>query len=116
MKVTRINEATLHRIIKEAVNNILNSNKYQVSFTFYVAIENASIKDKLLRLLDRMKEIVNCDVEEDEEDWCINCIAEITAESIKEVMPKMNQLLGNINLTWDYHYIKGLNTSEYWEP
>lgn len=133
-KLFRLTESDLHRIIKKSVKRILNEswppneylsqNEYEVSFTFYISLgENQpeykrSIleKDRLLDMLDRRPQIVNYDVEKDDEDWCINCIANITAKNIKVVDRKMEKLLEPIYTTWDYHYIKGLNTDEYWQP
>jgi hypothetical protein len=128
-KLIRITESDLHKIVKESVNRVLREginygNEYEVGFTFFISLgenkmeHNQSIitKDELLDLLDIIHEIDDYDVENDGEDWCVNCIAHITAETIKDVDEKMNQLLANVDITWDYHYIKGINTNEYWQP
>ena len=99
-------------------------NKYEVGFTFFISLgenkkeykESIVKKDSLLDLLDGMSEIENYDVENDGEDWCINCTATIKAETISQVDWKMYNLLNNVNFTWDYHYIKGLNNDEFWQP
>ena len=91
--------------------------EYEVSFTFFIGIgeckderkQSILKKDELLDLLDEKSEIVSYDVENDGEDWCINCIANVTAN-------KIDGLLSDTNTTWDYHYIKGIDTDEYWEP
>ena len=132
-KIIRLTESDIHRIVKESVNKILREsysdsitygNKYEVGFTFFITLgenrmeykQSISRKDKLLDLLDTMSEIVDYDVEKDDEDWCINCIANVTAENIEQVNNKIEELLSNTNCTWDYHYIKGLDTNEYWQP
>jgi len=100
------------------------TNEYEVDFTFFIGLgvdddeykESVTQKDRLLDLLDTMPEIVNYEVENDGEDWCINCIANVTAKSIKQVDTKMRKLLYNTDCAWDYHYIKGINNDEYWQP
>ena len=124
MKIRRINESTLHKLIKEVVNEILAQNTYQVSFTFYIALGEDRIsyqksiksKNKLLDILDTIKEVVDYDVENDGEDWCVNCIAQIHADSIDNAKEAMEQLFANVPFNWDYHYIKGLDTKDYYEP
>jgi len=108
-------------VLKE---NIYKTKSYEVSFTFFISLgENKSeyqqsiiIKDKALDLLDKITEIDNYDVYKDDEDWCINCIAEVKADTIKNVDKELNRLLRPINLPWDYHYIKGIDTKEFWQP
>ena len=124
----KLTETDLHRIIKESVKRVLKEdiydNEYEVDFTFFIGLGNNKIeykesiakKDALLDLLDTMREIVDYDVENDGEDWCINCVANIQAKSIKQVDTKMDKLLYNANCSWDYHYIKGINNDEYWQP
>lgn len=76
IRIKRINESALHKLIKEVVNEILTQNTYQVSFTFYIALGEDRIsyqksiksKDKLLDILDTIKEVVDYDVENDGED------------------------------------------------
>lgn len=126
--IVRLTESDLHRIVKESVNRILKentyNNEYEVDFSFFISLgdnkieykESIAQKDILLDLLDTMPEIVNYEVENDGEDWCINCIANIRAKSIKQVDAKMNKLLYNANCPWDYHYIKGIDNNEYWQP
>ena len=127
-KLIRLTESDLQRIVKESVNRILKestyNNEYEVGFTFFISLghneteyeESISRKDNLLDLLDTMQEIVNYEVENDGEDWCVNCIANVTAKSIKQVDSKMKKLLLDTDCFWDYHYIKGLNNNEYWQP
>ena len=127
-KLIRLTESDLQRIVKESVNRILKestyNNEYEVDFTFFISLghneteyeESISRKDNLLDLLDTMQEIVNYEVENDGEDWCVNCIANVTAKSIKQVDSKMKKLLLDTDCFWDYHYIKGLNNNEHWQP
>ncbi len=127
-KFIRLTESDLRKIVNESVNRILKestyNNEYEVDFTFFINLgedetkyeESISKKDNLLDLLDTIQEIVDYDVENDGEDWCINCIAKVTAKSIKQVDSKMKKLLLGTNCFWDYHYIKGLNNNEYWQP
>ena len=94
-------------------------NEYEVSFTFFISLEeeeSIATKDELLDLLDTINEVSDYDVDNDGEDWCINCIAIVNASKINSVFNKMEKLLKDTNISWDYHYIKGLNTSEYWQP
>jgi len=95
-----------------------DTNQYKVDFTFYVGIdENAD--EKLLNLtnsLDNIKEIDDYGVEEDDEEYCVNTVAIVSAHSISQVTNVMNNILADINYTWDYHYIKGITSNEYWEP
>lgn len=88
---------------------------YEVSFTFFVGIENFDIKDELLTYLTTIPEI-EYDVDTDEEDWCVNCIARIQATSINNTEKVLKTLIRKTSVTWDYHYIKGIDTKEYWEP
>ena len=113
-KLIRLTEGDLHKIVKESVNRVLKentyNNEYEVDFTFFISLgydkteykESISKKDNLLDLLDTMPEIVNYEVENDGEDWCINCIANIMAKSIKQVDGKMNRLLHKTDCIWDY--------------
>ena len=64
----------------------------------------------------KIKEVVDYDVENDGEDWCVNCIAQIHADSIDNAKEAMEQLFANVPFNWDYHYIKGLDTQDYYEP
>lgn len=106
------------------MKKVTNNYEYEVDFTFFISIgsdraeyeESINEKDNLLDLLDSMSEIVNYEVENDGEDWCINCIANITAKSIDDADIEMKNLLFDIDCTWDYHYIKNLNINEYWQP
>ena len=99
-------------------------NKYEIDFTFFISLgsnkreykESIVEKDSLLDLLDDMSEIENYDVYNDGEDWCIDCIATIKAKTIDQVDGKMFNLFNDVDCTWDYHYIKGLNTKEFWQP
>ena len=94
-------------------------NKYEVSYTFFISLEeedSIATKDELLDLLDTIKEVFDYDVDNDGEDWCIDCIANVSASKINGVFNKMEKLLNDTNISWDYHYIKGLDTSEYWQP
>lgn len=132
-KLVRLTESDLHRIVKESVNRVLNESyldninddhKYEVGFTFFINLgenekeykQSINRKDNLLDLLDTMSEIIDYEVDKDDEDWCISCIANVTAENIEHASSVIEKLLNNINCTWDYHYIKGLDTNEYWQP
>lgn len=102
----------------------IHNYKYEVNFTFFISLgdneieyeKSISEKDNLLDLLDTISEIVNYEVENDGEDWCINCVANVIAKSIEQVDSKMKKLLLDTDCIWDYHYIKGLNNNEYWQP
>lgn len=132
-KLVRLTESDLHRIVKESVrkvlresylDNINDDHTYEVGFTFFINLgenekeykQSINRKDNLLGMLDTMPEIIDYVVDNDNEDWCISCIANVTAKNIEHVSSEMEKLLGNINCTWDYHYIKGLDTNEYWQP
>lgn len=96
-------------------------NQYQADITFFINLtddreESILQKDKLLDMLDTMQEINVYDVTDDGEDWCINCIVKVSCDSIKKADKKIRELLGGTNRFWDYHYIKGVDTDEYWQP
>lgn len=38
------------------------------------------------------------------------------ADSIDNAKEAMEQLFANVPFNWDYHYIKGLDTKDYYEP
>ena len=67
-------------------------------------------------LLDSISEVDVYDVTNDGEDWCINCILTFSCRSIKFAHEQAEKLLKEVNATWDYHYIKGTNNDEYWQP
>ena len=93
-------------------------NIYEVDFTFFIESGNensVATKDKLLDMLNSIKMVEVYDVYDDDEDWCIDCIAEVKAESADKVDTAMNKLLEGIDIIWDYHYIKGIDNDEYWE-
>lgn len=94
-------------------------NKYEISFTFFICLDSSNCiarKDELLDSLDKIPEIVYYDTDNDGEDWCIDCIANIYAETIGQVDEKLCNVLKSTNCVWDYHYIDGVDTDEYWQP
>ena len=117
-KLIRLTESDLHKIVKESVKRVLKEsafNEYEVSFVFFVT--SATI-DKLLSKLNSIPNIQVQDVyEDDDEEWNVECVARVSCKTIEEVDLKMHKLLDRVGLTsWDYHYIKGLDNHEYWQP
>ena len=94
-------------------------NIYEVDFSFYIVSGNensVATKDNLLNMLNSLNMVDVYDVYDDGEDWCVNCIAEVKAESVDKVDAAMDVLLSDIDILWDYHYIKGIvDSDEYWE-
>lgn len=93
--------------------------EYEVSFTFFIESgtkEGIEMKDTLLEELDTIPQIFVYDVYDDGEDWCIDCIAEVICDTIENVDSNMSNLLKNTEVCWDYHYIKGIDNNDYWQP
>lgn len=93
--------------------------KYEVCFTFFIESgtkEGIELKNTLLEELAKIPEIVDYDVYDDGEDWCIDCIAEVICDTIENVDSNMSNLLKDTYVVWDYHYIKGIDNNDYWQP
>lgn len=94
-------------------------NIYEIDFTFFLESGNEDSierKDTLLDTLYTIKTVDVYDVYDDGEDWCVNCIAEVEADNIDSVDAAMATLLAKTDETWDYHYVKGIDNEEYWQP
>jgi hypothetical protein len=95
---------------------------YEVGFVFFIESGNKDSvekKDNLLSAIDDIGEIASYDVFDDGEDYNIECTAiierEINGNRVDDVIHKvLMEILPNV--TWDYHYIKGINNSFYWAP
>ena len=98
--------------------------KYEVSFVFFISLGeteedyNISVtkKNQFIKELNKKTELRSYDAYEDGEDWCIDCIAYINAKSIKDTEKIMENVFGKLDYTFDYHYIKGIDNSDYWQP
>lgn len=98
--------------------------KYAVSFVFFISLGetekdyNISFEEKtqFVRDINKKDELKSYDVYQDDENWCIECVAHIKAKSIDEVKNVMKQAFGNYSHDFWYHYIKGIDNSDYWEP
>ena len=66
-------------------------------------------------ILDTINEINVYDVYDNGNDWCIDCTVTVSCNSLKEADKIITKLANKGNVTWDYHYIKGLNNDEYWQ-
>lgn len=73
-------------------------------------------KDNLLDILDILD--IDYDVEEDDEDWCINCTVEIECNKsdINAIDKKLKKALKDTDPVWDYHFVKGVDNDFYWQP
>lgn len=98
--------------------------KYAVSFVFLISFGetrkdyNISFEEKtqFVRDINKKDELKSYDVYQDDENWYIECVAHIKAKSIDEVKNVMKQVFGNYSHDFWYHYIKGIDNSDYWEP
>ena len=92
-------------------------NNYEVDFTFFIESNDTKSKDILLEELKEIDCIDVYDVNNDGEDWCVDCLANLSCQAIEDVDSAMDMLLEDISISaWDYHYIKGTDTKEYWQP
>ena len=99
---------------------------YEISFVYFIDLtedyENSIVeKDELLDALDNVSEVTSYDVENDGEDWCIECIAEVQSGAKRNIDDaldrKLHELLKKVPYTaMDYHYMKGLDNDFYWCP
>ena len=122
----RLTESDLHRIVRRSVNKILresdnNGNTYEGGISYFIDSvsdhkNSIQVKDNLLDILDTIPEIEVQDVCDDGEDWCIDCAVTVSCNSIKEAGKIITKLANEGDVTWDYHYIKGLDNNEYWQP
>lgn len=81
-----------------------------------IIISQLPKKNQFVKELDKKTELRSYDAYEDGEDWCIDCIAHINAKSIKDTEKIMENVFGKLDYTFDYHYIKGIDNSDYWQP
>lgn len=79
-------------------------NTYKSAIVFFAELGNAKAKDEAIEKLDKIPEVVDCDVYDDDEDWNIECVLFVKSDSRKGAEKKIEKLMSNINLTWDYHY------------
>lgn len=92
---------------------------YEIALTMYVSkdLEDAvCIKDSALEKLKYLEQVAECDWDEDDEDYNIFTILQLQARTlnVQTISNKLMKLLPN--LPWDYHYIKGIDNNEYWQP
>lgn len=98
--------------------------KYELSFTFFICVGEdrssreiqSNKKNSLIDLIDKIDCISDYEVENDGEDWCINCLASIHAKSFGEADGKLTSRLNDIPFFWDYHYIRNIENGLYYEP
>lgn len=92
--------------------------RYEIGFVFFVALddEDSARKDALLDELDLIDEIDSYDVTRDDEDWNIECTATLSAKSVNDADKRLTKLLYDLPYTWDYHYIKGIDNTDYYQP
>lgn len=98
--------------------------KHELSFTFFIRVGEdrfsqeiqSNKKNSLIDLIEKIDDIHHHEVENDGEDWCINCIANIDAESFGDADGKLTSHLKDIPFFWDYKYIRNLKNGLYYEP
>ena len=96
---------------------------YEASISFFIANDEYDVinrKDKFLDALDEIDEIDYTDVYDDGEDWCIDCIANLTLTPQGDVSDQIYNIINNIlpdnAPCWDFHYIKGIDNDYEWQP
>ena len=96
-----------------------NMNEYEGSISFYIdSSEDGAVdkKDEAVEKLESMDNVDVYNVYDDGEDWCIDCNINVSCDSIKEADKAVTELANEIGVCWDWHYLKGLDTDEYWQP
>lgn len=101
-----------------------STHEYEASFVFFVYQgetdeeyeESIKTKDVVLDALDAIPEIDSYDVVDDDEEWNIECQATIKGSSIDDAMLNLENKLKGIKITFDYHYVRGLDTKEVYNP
>ena len=92
---------------------------YEIALTMYVSKDSddaVGIKDNALEKLQYLERVAECYWDEDDEDYNIFTILRLQARTlnVQTIRNKLMKLLPN--LPWDYHYIKGIDNDEYWQP
>ena len=94
--------------------------QYKIGFVFFAY--TAETKDKIESALQGIVDITDIYCDSDG-DWNVECEVVLTLDTNKntiifdKVDKKLYELLVHVCYgTWDYHYIRGLDTDYYWQP
>lgn len=93
-------------------------NIFGASISFFIALEKGAKekKDAVISKLEKISEVEVEEVYNDGEDWCIDCMVTVSARNGESAEKKIAKVANKVNVTWDYHYIKGINNGYYWQP
>ena len=96
---------------------------YEASISFFLADDEPDVierKDKFLDALDEIDEVDYTDVYDDGEDWCIDCLVNLTLTPKGDISDQVYNIINNMlpdnAPCWDFHYIKGTDNDYYWQP
>ena len=92
---------------------------YNAAIVFFISREDTKEKDELLESLSKIKDVDVLDVYDDGEDWNVECdvMVECNQKGRTKFRPIDKALEEKLPIvTWDYHYIKGVDNGFYWCP
>jgi hypothetical protein len=98
--------------------------EYEVSFSFFIENDDKERFNEVLDALSEIGDIIDLQHYDDGEDYCIDCIATISAKDWNRYKNK-NKVIDAIDkvingwmkgwyAAWDYHYVKA--NGFYWQP
>lgn len=99
--------------------------RYEFSISYFISDQLADAETCAMDIEDQLNdcdEVKNVDCYNDGEDWCVDAIIVLEFDVPMKKESLFNELSIFLNdcidldCTWDYHYIKGLDDNFYWCP